>query len=244
MLTTTSFHRHGGRSPRLPALGLAAALLLGTPLHGETLLPTSNVRVQVSSAGVTGLDCRRRAFRMEFSRDIGLRYRSVAGQMFNRNVDPYTLVRGFFALILMAPLAVLAPPADLVAAPWRRECGFDLWVQGRLRGWAGSSVADAPLGAEGASMAEAGVEDIVAPRYVLTRATATADGEGRFAVSLPGRVGPSPQFELRWLVDSLPSGKMSLRKRGSRFILSEPEPEFGSSADTMAPLEIQPGRER
>jgi hypothetical protein len=178
---------------------------------------------------------------MEFSRDIGLRYRRIAGETFTRNPNPYTLVWGVFALIAMVPMAVLAPPADLLAAPWRRQCGFELRVEGRLRGWAGSAVAGAPVGAEGASVTEDGVGDFVAPRYSLSRGTATADGEGRFVVSLPGRVGPGPQMELRWLVHSLPSGRMSLRKSGRRFILSEPDPEFGSTAETMEPLEIRPG---
>lgn len=149
---------------------------------------------------------------------------------------------GLFGMILLSPLAVLAVPADLIVAPLRRECDFDLLVQGRLAGWAGSAVGGERLVLEGRSLLEPGLEEFSAPRYLLTRSSATADAGGRFALFLAGRVGSSPAFELHWLVDDRSSGLMSLRKHGGRFSLFEPEPEFGAGEQAMGPIEIRPSR--
>ena len=62
----------------------------------------------------------------------------------------------------MAPLAVLAVPADLLAAPWRRECDFDLQVEGRLAGWAGSAAAGGErLSVQGRGLVEPALIDSV-----------------------------------------------------------------------------------
>ncbi|MBI5241360.1 MAG: hypothetical protein HY926_12880 [Elusimicrobia bacterium] len=219
---------------------LLAALLAAGP--ARAIEPTSNTRVVVSTAAVTGLECRRRPFRMEWTRDIGLRYRKAAAESFSRDPDLRTVTFGLAAMILMAPLAVLAAPADLVAAPWRRVCEFDVYLEGGLAGWAGSGVGGERLSLQGRSLVEPGVPEYLAPRYLVSGSTATADDAGRFALSLPGRVGRNPVLELGWLVDGRPSGVMTLRKSGGRFVLSEPEPEFGAGEQTMAPLEINPRR--
>ena len=221
---------------------LLFAALVAASRPGQAVEPTSNVRVEISSAGVTGLDCRRRPFRMEWTRDIGQRYRQMARETFTRNPDPRVLALGFAGMILMAPIAVLAVPADLAAAPLRRQCDFELRVGGRLSGWADSAVGGERLVLEGDSMLASGFEGISAPRYRVTRTTGTADAEGRFALSVEGRVGRSSAFELRWLVDERPSGTMSLCKHWGRFSLSEPEAEFGSGAQTMETIEIRPSR--
>ena len=225
---------------RITGLLLAALVAVGRP--GWALEPTSNVRVEISSASVTGLDCRRRPFQMEWTQGIGQRYRRMAGETFTRNPDPRYLVMGLFGMIIMAPLAVLAVPADLAAVLLRRQCEFDLRLQGRLTGWAGGAVGGERLVLEGRALVEPGLEDFSEPRYLLSRSTGTADAEGRFVLSLPGRVGRSPAFEMRWLVEDRESGLMSLRKHGGRFSLSEPEPEFGAEEQTMQPIEIRPSR--
>jgi hypothetical protein len=222
--------------------GLLIAALVAAGRPGWALEPTADVRVEISSAAVLGLDCRRRAFDMEWTRGIGQRYRKMAGETFTRNPDPRALAMGFFGMIMMAPLAALAVPADLIAAPLRRECDFNLQVQGRLAGWAGSTVGGERLAAEGRSLLEPGLEEFSAPRYLLTRSTAAADEAGRFVLSVPGRIGRSSEFELRWLVDGRSASAMSLRKHGGGFSLSEPEPEFGVGAQTMETIDIRPSR--
>jgi hypothetical protein len=179
---------------------------------------------------------------MEWTRDVGLRYSKAAAESFTRDPDPRAAALGVFAMVLMAPLAVLAVPADLAASPWRRECDFELRVEGRLAGWAGSPVGGERLAVQGRGLVDPGLDEYLAPRYLVSAATATVAEGGGFALSLPGRVGRSPAFELRWLVEGRSSGLMTLRKRGGRFRLSEPEPEFGASDLTMAPLDIRPVR--
>ena len=220
---------------------LLAALAAAAPCRA--IEPVSNFRIEVASASVTGLECRRRPFRMEWTRGVGRRYGRTAVEGFARSPDLRTVSLGICAMVLMAPLAVLEVPADLLAAPWRRECDFDLQVEGRLAGWAGSPVAGGErLSVQGRGLLEPGVEDYLPPRYQFSSGTAAADEAGRFSVSLPGRVGRSPAFDLRWLVEGRPSGTMTLRQSGGRFRLSEPEPEFGSSDAVMTPLEIRPSR--
>jgi len=222
---------------RLP---LAAALLLGSGRAGAQILPISNYQVAVASASVTGLTCRRREFQMEYTKFVGRQYRYMAGGIFNSNPDPRIFAIGLFGMILMVPVAVLAVPGDLLAAPWRRECDFELRTQGKLVGWAGLKASEAAIAAEGRSLVTPGSEDVAEPVYRLSRSSTTTDAQGRFSLAVPGRVGRSSTFLLGWTVDSRPSGVMSLEQRGSIFILSEPEPEFGSSLDAFSPIEIKP----
>src|SRR3989339_504811 len=118
---------------------LLAALAAAAPCRA--IEPASNFRIEVASAAVTGLECRRRPFRMEWTRGVGQRYSRTAAEGFARSPDLRTVSLGICAMVLMAPLAVLAVPADLLAAPWRRECDFDLQVEGRLAGWGGGAAA-------------------------------------------------------------------------------------------------------
>jgi len=221
---------------------IAAAGVLGSwqPCHG--ILPTSDIRVKVSSASVTGLACRRRNFEMEYAKDVGRRYRHIARMTFTRNPDPRVVAMGLLAMVMMAPVAVLAVPADLAAATFRQECDFNFQARGTLLGWAGATAGQAQLAARGMILVSPGIEDVSQPVYTLSRASATADAQGHFSISVPGRVGRSRDFELQWLVNALPSGTMSLRKRGGTFILSEPEQEFGSAIEDTPPIAIQPQR--
>ena len=221
-------------------LSIAAALLLSSCGICRGVEPTSGVRVEVASAGVTGLDCRRRDFQMEYTKGVGRRFRQMASWTFTRDPDPRDFAIGVAALIIMAPLAMLAVPADLLAAPFRRECGFEFHAQGRIVGWAGAAAGPADLVIDGRSLVSPGLEEVEAPVYVLTRSSAAADAQGRFEISVPGRVGRGRDFEVHWLVDKLPAGTMYLRKRGRSFVLSEPESEFGSGMETIEPIVIRP----
>ncbi|MBI4676573.1 MAG: hypothetical protein HY748_03220 [Elusimicrobia bacterium] len=220
-------------------LSLAAGLLLSSygHCHGQA---SSGIRVEVSSAAVSGVDCRMRDFQMEYTKAMGLSYRQMAGMTFTKDPDPRDVAMGLAAMIAMAPLTVLAVPADLLSAPFRRECDFGFRAQGRLIGWAGTPTGSVELAIEGRSLVSPGQEGAAEPAYHITRSSAAADAEGRFDISVPGRVGRGRGFEVHWLVGNRPSGAMSLRKRGRSFVLSEPEPEFGTGLETIEPIVIRP----
>ena len=225
-------------------LAIAAALLLGPCRPCRALQPTSDVRVTVTNARVTGLSCRRRAFKMEYTKDVALAYRHLARWTFVSDPDPRTVALGLLAMILTTPVMALAVPSDLVAGAFRRECRFEFQAQGALLGWAGRTAGRSEIVGQGANIISPGVEGESRPDYFVSRSSTTSDEQGRFSIALEGRVGRSPEFELRWLVDSLGSGLMSLRKEGGVFVLSEPEAEFGSSVQTSEAIVIRPQRKR
>ena len=223
---------------------LAAALLCCLCRPCRALGPTSDLRVALSSAQVTELSCRRRDFKMEYTKEVGSTYRNMARWTFVKDPDPRTIVLGLVAMALTTPIMVLAVPADLVAIPFRHECQFEFQAQGGLYGWAGQAAGRSEIIGEGGNLLSPGVEGESRPEYFVSRSSTTSDEHGRFSIALKGRVGRSPEFNLRWLVNSLPSGLMSLRKEGGDFVLSEPEPEFGSSVDIAEPIVIRPERKR
>ena len=224
--------------------GLAAVLLLGLCRPGRGQMPSSNLRVTISTAAVTGLACRRRAFALEFTTAVRLNYKKVDSDVFTSDPDPQMLALGIPVLALLVPAFLLAPPADLAAAPWRKECDFTLTARGALVGWAGVTAGPERVSLAGRNILSPGIEGIAPPVYDLRLASATADGQGRFSIFLTGHVGRSADLELAWKVNALPSGAMVLRKRGGRFTLFEPaQPEFGAAADTgeeSAPIQIRP----
>lgn len=226
-----------------PAMAAAALLLSGRPCLGQT--PISDIHVQLSSAAVTGLECRGRKFRMELTKSVGQSYRQLSQGMFSKELDPRPIVMGLFGMVLMAPIIVLAVPADLAAGPFRRECSFDFQAQGALMSWAGQQAAGADVAVEGRNLLSPGTEGAAAPVFYVSHSTAASDEQGRFSVSIVGRVGRSRDFEVYWKVKGLSSGAMLLHKgMGGSFTLSEPEPEFGSSLQTMEPVEIRAERKR
>lgn len=202
--------------------------------------PSSGIRVEVSTAGVTGLDCRRRGFQMEYTKGMGRSYKQMAGMTFTRDPDPRHLGMGLGAMIVMAPLTVLAVPADLVAALFRRECVFEFRAQGKLVGWAGKGAGSSTLALEAKSLVSPGKEDVVEPVYEAARASTATDAQGRFDITVPARILRGRKLELGWLVNGLPSGTMTLRKGLGSFVLSEPEFEFGGPAEPMEPIVIRP----
>ncbi len=224
--------------------GLAAVLLLGLCRPGQGQLPSSDLRVTVSTAAVTGLACRKRAFALEMTTAVRLNFKKVVSEVFTSDPDPQMLVLGLPVLALLVPAFLLAPPADLAAAPWRKECDFTLTARGALMGWAGVAAGPEQVSLAGRNLLSPGMEGIAPPVYDLRLASATADGQGRFSIFLPGHVGRSADLELSWKVNALPSGAMVLRKRGGHFTLFEPaQPEFGAAPDSgeeSAPLLIHP----
>jgi len=222
----------------------AAALLLLFCRPGFCQNPVSDIHVEVSAARVTELSCRGRAFEMEFTKSVGQSYRDLGRGMITQDLDPRPFVMGLFGMILMAPLAVLSVPGDLAAAPFRRECGFQLDAQASLVGWAGQQAGGAQVVAQGSNLLVPGVEGISRPAYYVVSSTAAADEQGRFSISIAGRVGRSKDFDVAWMVKGLPSGSLNVHKSGGGFVLSEPEPEFGSGIHIMEPMEIRPERKR
>ncbi|HAM36557.1 MAG TPA: hypothetical protein DEB40_01080 [Elusimicrobia bacterium] len=223
--------------------GLIASCLLSLswrPCHA--ILPTSGLRVSISTASVTGLDCRMRDFKMEYAKTMGQSYRQMSAMTFTRNPDPRVFLMGLGGMIVMVPLAVLSVPADLVAAPFRQECAFEFKVGGALVGWAGQPAGQGELSAVGRSLVWPGVEGVSEPVYRMSRSTTNTDADGKFEIALSVWIGRTRTLELRWAVNSLPSGAMSLRKNGGVFILEEPEPAFGSGVETIEPIIIKPGK--
>jgi hypothetical protein len=220
----------------------AAAALLLWALPARAALPVSDVHVAVSSAAVAGLSCRRRPFSLEYSGVVADAYRFLAANSFASDPDPRTLAVGIFSMVLMIPMAVLALPADLLAAPLRRECSFEFRARGTLVRWAGGPVPFSPVALEARNLLSADDGGRTRPRYFVAASSAASNEGGEFALSVDGRCGRSSDLELAWKVRGLPSGTLRLSRRGSRFVLIEEEPEFGSSFETMEPIEILPER--
>jgi len=57
---------------------------------------------------------------------------------------------------------------------------------------------------------------------------------------MDGHVGQSKDFRVTWAVQGLSSGFILLERHGRRFILAEPEAEFGSPFETLEPIAILP----
>ncbi|MFA6316257.1 MAG: hypothetical protein WC943_02475 [Elusimicrobiota bacterium] len=205
--------------------------------HGQA---TSAYRVVVSSAQVTGLDCRGRKLAMEHTKGMSRSYKTMSANTFVRDPDPRYFAMGLASMVAMVPLTVLAVPADLLSAPFRRECSFEFSASGRLAGWAGRPAGGVEVILESHAAASSDAEEGRTAGFVVSRATTTTDAQGGFELSIPGRVGRGGAMGLQWLASGLPSGRMTLRKRFGSLILSEPESEFGASLETMEPLVIRP----
>ncbi|HAH07935.1 MAG TPA: hypothetical protein DCM05_15665 [Elusimicrobia bacterium] len=217
---------------------LAAALLSASPAWAQQ--PISDIRVVIATAAVSSLECSGRPFEMEWTKTVGRSFKYMGRSMISEGLDPRPLIGGLLAVIIMTPMIALAVPADLAAAPFRRQCSFDFQAQGHLARWAGQASGEQAVAAEGRNALDPGTEGIKAPSYYVSLSSTTTDDQGRFRLSLPGHVGRSSDFDLSWAVKGLPSGRMRLSKSFGRFVLSEPEPEFGATVDTLEPIEIIP----
>ena len=215
------------------------AALLSVPASAQVEAP-SGVHVSVATAAVQGLDCARRPFAWENTKTVARRYKVVGGQMITEGLDPRPIVMGVFASVLMAPVMVAAVPVDLLAGPFRKTCDFTLRLEGTLDEWAGQKRRDTDYVLEGASLVEPEVENVSKAQWDLFRTTGTSDASGRFAASLPARVGRTKELGLRWRVNDQPAGQMLLQKNGGSFVLSEPDPGFGVGSAEMEPILIAP----
>ncbi|MBI5624097.1 MAG: hypothetical protein HY924_09980 [Elusimicrobia bacterium] len=171
---------------------------------------------------------------------MGRSYKQMSRMTFNADPDPRYIGLGLAAMVIMAPLTVLAVPADLAATPFRRQCGFEFHAEGKLKGWAGAPAGGKELEVQLKSLVGPGVENVKEPSYIITRSSTTSDEHGRFELKVAGHLPRAAKIEVHWLVDGLPSGLMYLRKRGGKFVLSEDEPEFGTGLETIEPIVIKP----
>ena len=218
---------------------LLLAAWLAAPAAADIEAPSS-VHVSVSSASVTDFECRRRPFKWENTGSVARHYKSVGGQMVTEGWDPRPIVMGVFASVLMAPVMVAAVPADLMAAPFRKSCALTLTLTGTLNEWAGQKRVDTPFVLEGASLLEPEVDEVTKAKWDVFRAEGRSDGNGAFTAKLDARLGRTHEVGLRWRVNDQPAGQMLLTKKGSTFILSEPDPGFGVGVAENEPIVIEP----
>lgn len=220
---------------------LILAVLLAEPAAAQIEAPSS-VRVSVTSAAVSGLDCRRRPYEWENTRAVAQRYKSVGSQMVTEGWDPRPIAMGVFASVLMAPVMAAAVPADLLSGPFRKTCAFTLRLSGTLDEWAGQRRAGAALVLEGASLSAPEVENVAKARWETFSAQTASGDDGGFSVTLPARMGRAKELALRWRVGGQPAGQLLLQKKGRHFLLSEPDPGFGVGTAEMEPLLIEPAK--
>lgn|GEM_PF-5571323 len=221
------------------SLALALALFCAAR-PSLAILPSSDMRVAVSSASITELDCKRRPFQMELTRSIGQSYKYMALGTFSHDPDPRAILMGVFAMIVMVPMAVLAVPADLFAAPFRRQCSFDLRMEADLEGWGGRESNAVPVALDARNLLSPGIEGFIAPQYFTAASSASADSQGRFSISIPGKVGRSKYLELGWLINNQTGNLLRLSKSGDEFLLSEEESDIGPLFEPPPPLVIHP----
>ena len=218
---------------------LLAIVILTAPAAAQIEAP-SGVHVNVGTAAVTGLECKRRPYAWENTHSVAQHYKSVGGQMVTEGWDPRPIVMGVFASVLMAPVMVAAVPADLISGPFRKTCSFTLFLSGSLNEWAGQKRPNTPIAIEGASLLAPEVEGVSKAKWDMFKAATTSDAQGAFSLQLPARMGRAKELGLRWRVNEQPGGQLLLQKKGANFLLSEPDPGFGVGSAEMEPILIEP----
>lgn len=231
-----------GMVPRAALLALCAALA-AAPAAAQ-VEPPSSIRVLVSSARVTGLDCSRRPFNWEMTRATGRWYRYMGGNMITEGLDPRPILMGIVSAVMLTPVFIAAVPTDLVAAPFRKTCSFTLALDGKLSEWAGRSAGALALDAEAVNLLETEVPQVKKAEWAVFKASTTSDAAGLYHLEMPGHVGKSSSLILAWRVKGQPAGQMLLVKKGKTFVLSEPDPGFGVGAEEMEPMLIVPEPKR
>ena len=141
------------------ARAVLLALLAAAPAAAQ-IEPPSSIRVVVSSAQITGLDCRRRPFAWEMTRGTGRWYRYMAGSMITEGLDPRPIVMGVVSAVMLTPVFIASVPADLISAPFRKSCSFELKLDGKLSEWAGRPTGSAPFEAEAVNLLETEVPGV------------------------------------------------------------------------------------
>lgn len=217
----------------------ALAFLLARPAAAQ-VEPTTSIRVIVSSAQVLNLDCSRRPFAWENTKSTGRWYRYLAGQSITEGLDPRPLLMAALTAVILTPVYIASVPADLLGAPFRKNCSFTLRLDGKLAEWAGMSPGALPLEAEASNLLSPEVPGVKKPEWTVHKASAMASADGLFTIAIPGSIARMSTLAVSWRVNGQPGGQLLLEKKGKRFMLSEPDPGFGVGATEMEPILIDP----
>lgn len=220
---------------------LAFALLAARPAAAQ-VEPASSIRVAVSSAQVLGLDCSRRPFAWENTKATGRWYRYMAGNAITEGLDPRPMLMAAVSAVILTPVYIASVPADLLGAPFRKDCAFTLRLDGKLTQWAGMSTGALPLEAEASNLLSPEVPGVRKAEWTVHRASTTSAADGAFSISIPGSMSRMPSLAVSWRVNGQPGGQMLLEKKGKRFLLSESDPGFGVGAEEMEPMPIVPAK--
>ena len=222
------------------ALSLIAALSLPLAAARAEITPPSGARIVIEDAKIDDLACRGRGLAFEAATHSARHFSYMKQSMFNKDIDPQTLVMGIFGTLLLVPLTIAAVPLDLLASPLRRRCEFTLHIDGSLTEWAGGRVPGKVIFLESRNETSPGVPGVAAPEFFTAQSSATADASARFSISIAGRTGRSKSTALFWRIDGQEGSLMSLNKSGGRFVLSEEDAGFGSGVFENEAREIVP----
>lgn len=125
-------------------------------------------------------------------------------------------VTGLLGLVLTVPMLLLSPPADLVAAPFRKR-RFVRWeIDSRVIDEVGGPVGEAPILAQSVGLRQT-IEDRKSYELYRSSSVARTDPDGRFTVSGTGYFGPNRDILVRVSVGEPPRPVSTLRltlKRG------------------------------
>ncbi|MBI3297152.1 MAG: hypothetical protein HYZ75_03245 [Elusimicrobia bacterium] len=223
---------------------LLAFLLLASRPAAAQVEPTTSVRVEVSTAQILGLDCSRRPFAWENTKATGRWYRYIAGQAVTEGLDPRPMLMSVVSAVILTPVYIASMPADLLAAPFRKDCSFTLKLEGKLAEWAGMSAGALPLEAEAVTLLSAEVPGVKKAEYAVFKSSTTSAADGRYSIAIPAAFSRVQTLAVKWRVKGMPGGQLQLDKKGRRFILSEPDPGFGVGGSEMEPLVIEPSENK
>lgn len=112
------------------------------------------------------------------------------------NGKPGSVMVGSLGVLASVPLAVVAAPYDLIAAPFRHKTNVQFEVKGRIVDAAGAPAKSATLSAESVGYHGSGQED-EANQVFRTEYIGKTDDEGNFAMTAEGSFGPNDQFTFR-----------------------------------------------
>ncbi len=226
---------------------LLAILIAVTPLAAQDapevksmITPTSDAHVRLLAARITELNCSRRSSKFEATKHSANHFPYMKRNTFNRGVDPRSMLVGIFSIVMLVPVTIVSVPVDVFSMPFRKECDFELTIDGKLQAWAGRPTPNMPVALEGANLLKKGIEGVSVPKFFRTRGTATSNKESLFSITLKGHVGSSKELMLRFFIDGRKANSLVLRKSGKIFLLAEEDPGFGTGVHTNETLEIVP----
>ena len=226
----------------LIALSLAVSPVAAqkAPDVKSMIKPTSSVHVSIKNAWVNELDCSGRGTAFETTSHSARHFPYMSRTTFSGDVDPRQMLVGIFSMILLVPITVISVPIDLVAMPFRRECDFNLTIEGQLQEWAGRTAQNKPVGILGNNLLRKGIQGVSVPKIFKASGKAMSNDKGIFTISVDGHVGSSKEYHLRFSVNDLVANSLVLRKTGKVFLLEEQDPGFGTGVHENESREIQP----